>query len=137
MNLKITLNTEEYAMSVKEMLVIMFEKDIGVLKQESEIGSEDSIVYSLTFLHKNKITIKILLFQTDLTHWVIHHELSKEHHRLVKKIIRVCTKIKRIKTEDQLLLSKDLLEIQKENFIKNFSRSILQNFLNKHFTLFK
>lgn len=124
-------------MNVKEMLVIMFEKDIGVLKQESEIGSEDSLVYSLTFLHKNKITIKILLFQTDLTHWVIHHELSKEHPRLVKKIIRICTKIKSIKTEDQFLLSKDLLEIQEGNFIKNFSRSILQNFLNKHFTLFK
>jgi len=124
-------------MNVKEILVIMFEKEIGDLKQESEIGTEDNKVYSLTFLHKNKITIKILLFQTDLTHWVIHHELSKEHHSLVKKIIRICGKIQRIKTENQLLLSKDLLEIGEGNFIKNFSKSILQNFLNKHFTLFK
>jgi hypothetical protein len=124
-------------MNVKEILVIMFEKDIGVLKQESKIGSESDIVYSLTFLHKNKISIKILLFQTDLSHWVIHHELSKEHPRLVKKIIRICAKIKRIKTEDQLLLSKDLLEIQDGNFVKNLSKSILQNFMNKHFTLFK
>jgi hypothetical protein len=50
-------------MNVKEILVIMFEKEIGELKQESEIISENNIVYSLTFLHKKKQPLRYYFFK--------------------------------------------------------------------------
>jgi hypothetical protein len=124
-------------MNIKELVVIMFEKEIGVLKHESEYGSENNIIHSLTFLHKNKLSIKILLLEIEKNQWVIHHDLSRENPILSKKIVRICEKIQRIKSEKQFGLSRELIEIQGDSFIILFFKSVLQNLFAKHFIIFK
>ncbi|MCQ6280029.1 hypothetical protein [Bacillus sp. EB600] len=121
-------------MNNKELLVSLFEKEIGELHSESgDISSSE-----LEFVYKGKITVKILLIETTPNHWFIYHDLSKENPFLLKKIARVCERIQRIKGNKNTTfrLSGDLVVIRKELFVKTAVKSAIQNVFTKHFTLF-
>ena len=124
-------------MNIKEMLILIFKKDIGILKRERKTEYGEGTVHTLEFVYKNKITIKILLFELDHNRWVVHHELSKENPFLLKRIARACNRIQRLRKDENsiLLLSNELMVIKTEMFIKTAFKSSIQNLLSKH-TLF-
>jgi hypothetical protein len=125
-------------MDHKELLITIFEKEIGVLRGVREVKDSDSSLNELEFDYKGKIDVKIFLVKRTANNWFIHHELSYENPFLLKKIAYLCERLQRIKESKNtsVILSDDLLEIKQETFVKTAVRSTLQNFLNGTFTLF-
>jgi hypothetical protein len=125
-------------MDHKELLITIFEKEIGVLRGVREVKDSDSSLNELEFDYKGKIDVKIFLVKRTPNDWFIHHELSYENPFLLKKIAYLCERLQRIKESKNtsVILSDDLLEIKQETFVKTAVRSTLQNFLNGTFTLF-
>jgi hypothetical protein len=52
-------------MNNKEMLISIFKKEIGTLRSEHERDYGDCLIHGLEFLHKSKITVKILLIEME------------------------------------------------------------------------
>ena len=125
-------------MDHKELLITIFEKEIGVLRGVREVKDSDSSLNELEFDYKGKIDVKIFLVKRTPNNWFIHHELSYENPFLLKKIAYLCERLQRIKESKNtsVILSDDLLEIKQETFVKTAVRSTLQNFLNGTFPLF-
>lgn len=125
-------------MDHKELLITIFEKEIGVLRGIREVKDSDSSLNAFEFDYKGKIDVRILLVMRTPNNWSIHHELSSESPILLKKIAYLCERFQRIKENKKtsISLSDDLLEIKQEMFIKTAIRSTLQNFLNRTFALF-
>ena len=126
-------------MKKKELLISMFEKDIGPLKEQNEKGFGSDVVHSFVFVHKKKITLNVLLYEMEPTHWVIHHDLSREKFSLSRKMVRICERMQRIvaDTDISFSLSGDLEAIQKEFFLKTALKGMLQNYVTGRFTIFK
>jgi hypothetical protein len=120
-------------MDHKELLITIFEKEVGVLRGIREVNDGYISLYELEFDYKGKSDVKIILMKRNPNHWFIHHDLSYEDPFLLKKIAYLCDRFQRIK---DVSLSDDLLEIKQEWFIKTAVRSVLQNLLNGTFTLF-
>jgi hypothetical protein len=125
-------------MDHKELLITIFQKEVGVLRGIHEANDGYSSLYELEFDYNGKIDVKIVLIQRNPNHWFIHHDLSYENPFLLKKIAYICERLQRIKESKTttISLSDDLLEIAQETFIKTAVRSTLQNLLNRTCTLF-
>jgi hypothetical protein len=125
-------------MDHKELLITIFEKEVGVLRGIREANDGSSSLCELEFDYKGKIDVKVVLIKRNPTHWFIHHDLSYENPFLLKKIAYICERLQRIKENKTtaISLSDDLLEIRQEMFIKTAVRSTFQNLLNRTFTLF-
>jgi hypothetical protein len=125
-------------MNNNEIVISIFEKELGGLKNKREMKSGDSSTIELEFGYKGKMTVQILLIEATPNHWFIYHDLSKENPFLLKKIVQACERIQRIKEnkDTSFTLSEDLDEIKKDTFVKTAMKSILQNFFTKYFTLF-
>ncbi|MBT2729511.1 hypothetical protein J7E63_21700 [Bacillus sp. ISL-75] len=122
----------------KDLIVSVFEKEIGPLKNERDSIYDNGSVYTFEFLHKSNITLRILLMEIKTNHWVIHHELSRENPFLLKRVVRTCERIQRIEETKfvSFSLSADLKDIQQERFLTTAVKCALQNGLN-HLTLFR
>jgi hypothetical protein len=125
-------------MDHKELLITIFEKEVGVLRGIREVNDGYSSLYELEFDYKGKIDVKIVLIKRNSNHWFIHHDLSYENPFLLKRIAYICERLQRIKENKTtaISLSDDLLEISQETFIKTAVRCTLQNLLNQTVPLF-
>ncbi len=120
-----------------DIIISVFEKEFGPLKIEHGSNYENAGVYAFDFINKNKITLKILLIETETNHWVINHEFSKENPFFLRKVVRICERIQRINDDKygSFSLSAELKDVQKEMFLTTAIKCAIQNRLN-HLTLF-
>lgn len=121
-----------------ELLVSIFEKEIGNIIEERRIENDFGRVYDAKFLYQDKIVVRIMFVEIEENMWVIHHELSKEDLTLLKKILYLCQRIERIGNtkSSSIQLSGDLQDVQQQHMLITMIKCRLQNFINL-FTLFK
>lgn len=125
-------------MDIKELIISIFENKVGPLRSKREKNYRDCSIIEFEFNYKDKIDLQILLIENTPHHWFLHHNLTFENPFLLKEIAYLCERIQRIKDNKKtsLKISDDLKEINEEMFIKTAIRSLLQNLLNKTFTMF-
>ena len=126
-------------MDNKEMLISLFIKGIGELQNTQEKEYGENTIHTLNFLYKNKINVKLILFELENNCWIVHHDVSRENPILLKKIAHSCERIQRIKGDNDIsiILSDELEIIKNELFIKTAVKSFIQNILlSEQFTVF-
>jgi hypothetical protein len=123
-----------------DLIVTMFQKEIGVLKKQSENDYGNQFLYSWTFLHKKSNTlVKILLLRPNDNLWVLHHELSIENPFVLKKVAAVCGRLQTLLSgkSSKIELSQDLEEIRNESILTTMIKSSIHQLLLRKFVLFK
>jgi hypothetical protein len=125
-------------MNLREVLILIFEKEIGLLRSERVMKVGDSKTYELVFVYKGINLLKVLLIEITTNKWFIYHDLSKENPILLRKIVYLCERIKRIKESNNtsFTLSGELLDVEHETFVKTVLKCTMQNLFN-NFTLFR
>ncbi|WP_147535805.1 hypothetical protein [Bacillus marasmi] len=120
-----------------ELLVAIFEKEIGHLIEENRFHNEFGGVLTAKFLYQNRICVSMMFVEIKKGVWVIHHDFSMEEPFLLKKVLYLCERIERIGDTKRttILLSEDLQDVKRQNIITTIIKAGIQNFFNL-FTLF-